>query len=560
MRTKGVVSLFVAACALLISRGAGAIPTPDNGACNDPNPGLYVTNSGTGVGLRGNSSNGIGVEGTSNNNDGMHAVSYHNSHSGIYAQNLASGGGGYGIYAGVGGTGQAVHGQNNNASGWAGYFDGRVWVSGGIQQPSDARLKRDIAELPYGLRDLVTLRPVTFKWKDRDRGEGRHLGFLAQDLQKVVPEMVDKNSSTGMLAVDYTALVPVLAKAIQEQHGTYQRLDARIATLEQRPVMSSMFSGGMNKTMLIVMLGALLFAVVRARRQRRDANAHTERQRGLVTTKGVTLLVVLGGVLCVSRGASATIATPDWGACLSNSPCLDISNTGFGIGLKGTSANGIGVEGTSSNNDGMHAVTYHNAHSAIYAQNLTASGGGYGIYASAGGVGQAVHGQNNNASGWAGYFDGRVWAAYGISQPSDARLKKDIADLPYGLRDLAALRAVIYKWKDKERGDGRHLGFLAQELQKVVPELVSKDASTGMLSVDYPALVPVLVKAIQEQQAIIQRQEVRIAALEQRPAMASMFGPDLSTFTAVAAIVAFLFVGLRQRRFKGAAPAHAGQP
>jgi len=202
----------------------------------------------------------------------MHAVTYHASHSGIYAQNLASGGGGYGIYAGVGGPGQAVHGQNTDSTGWAGYFDGKVYASQGFTS-SDARLKKDVADLSYGLRDLAALRPVTFKWKDPNRGDGRHLGFLAQELQKVVPEIVDKDAKTGMLAVDYPALVPLLVKAMQEQQATIQRQDARIANLEQRPIVSSMFPGEMGMLTALGALGALSFAALRAWRTRRDPRA-----------------------------------------------------------------------------------------------------------------------------------------------------------------------------------------------------------------------------------------------------------------------------------------------
>jgi hypothetical protein len=49
-------------------------------------------------------------------------------------------------------------------------------------------------------------------------------------------------------------------------------------------------------------------------------------------------------------------------------------------------------------------------------------------------------------------------------------------------------------------------GFIAQELQKIMPELVSEgNDKDKLLSVNYMAIIPVLTKAIQEQQAIIDR-------------------------------------------------------
>jgi len=179
---------------------------------------------------------------------------------------------------------------------------------------------------------------------------------------------------------------------------------------------------------------------------------------------------------------------------------------GSAIGVRGQSSNGTGMEATSTNGDGIHATTSNSSHSGLWVENLASGGGGWGVFATAGGTGHAVHGANSNSSGWAGYFDGKVYASAGYTS-SDARLKKDVADMSYGLKDIAALRAVTFKWKDQARGDGRQLGFIAQELQKVMPELVDKDSSTGMLAVNYPALVPVLVKVIQDQ-------EKRIAALE----------------------------------------------
>jgi hypothetical protein len=68
-------------------------------------------------------------------------------------------------------------------------------------------------------------------------------------------------------------------------------------------------------------------------------------------------------------------------------------------------------------------------------------------------------------------------------------------------------------------GDDRtQLGLIAQEVQKIVPEVVRADGPSQMLSVNYTALVPVMIKAVQEQQKIIEWQEARIDTLERRRA------------------------------------------
>jgi len=239
------------------------------------------------------------------------------------------------------------------------------------------------------------------------------------------------------------------------------------------------------------------------------------------------------GVVGTAQGANTAgvYGTGDYG----------VYGLGSAIGVRGQSSNGTGMEATSTNGDGIHATTSNSSHSGLWVENLASGGGGWGVFATAGGTGHAVHGANSNSSGWAGYFDGKVYASAGYTS-SDARLKKDVADMSYGLKDIAALRAVTFKWKDQARGDGRQLGFIAQELQKVMPELVDKDSSTGMLAVNYPALVPVLVKVIQDQ-------EKRIAALEGRtPMMSSLVSLDGIGGLAIALLPVGVVVAIRRRR------------
>ena len=89
---------------------------------------------------------------------------------------------------------------------------------------SDERLKESIWESPYGLDAVLEMNPVTYRWKDKSKGEQTELGFIAQDMQAIVPEVIGENSD-GMLSLDYPKLVAVMAKAIQE-------LTARVEELE----------------------------------------------------------------------------------------------------------------------------------------------------------------------------------------------------------------------------------------------------------------------------------------------------------------------------------------
>jgi hypothetical protein len=89
-------------------------------------------------------------------------------------------------------------------------------------------------------------------------------------------------------------------------------------------------------------------------------------------------------------------------------------------------------------------------------------------------------------------------AAGAWTNASDARLKKNIVDIKYGLSDVLRLQPRSYQMNSV---DGDFVGFIAQELQTVIPEVVTGDPEK-QLGVDYGSLVAVAFKAIQELKAI----------------------------------------------------------
>jgi hypothetical protein len=91
---------------------------------------------------------------------------------------------------------------------------------------------------------------------------------------------------------------------------------------------------------------------------------------------------------------------------------------------------------------------------------------------------------------------------------SDIRWKTDIKSIKYGINELMRLNSISYLWKVDaypEMGfdKGSQFGFIAQEFEKVIPELVRTDKD-GYKSIDYVKLTPILVVAIQEQQKQIE--------------------------------------------------------
>ena len=94
---------------------------------------------------------------------------------------------------------------------------------------------------------------------------------------------------------------------------------------------------------------------------------------------------------------------------------------------------------------------------------------------------------------------------------SDARLKENIVDLPLQLANVMALRPVEFDYIESE-GGGHQTGFIAQELQAVYPDAVG-EREDGMLTVTgWSKTEARLVKAIQEQQAIINSLKARLDA------------------------------------------------
>ena len=82
------------------------------------------------------------------------------------------------------------------------------------------------------------------------------------------------------------------------------------------------------------------------------------------------------------------------------------------------------------------------------------------------------------------------------------------------MTSVLGLTSVRYNWADPlSMGTQTEIGFIAQDVQSLFPEVVSR-GQDGILSLNYAQLVSPLAKAIQELHAIIQAQDARIKALE----------------------------------------------
>ena len=133
-----------------------------------------------------------------------------------------------------------------------------------------------------------------------------------------------------------------------------------------------------------------------------------------------------------------------------------------------------------------------------------------------------------------------------ISCSSDINLKKNIGDLGYGLSDLLQLNPVEYNWRSEDDSVSKSLGFIAQEVESIIPKLVITDASTGLKELNTIGLIPVLTKSIQELDLRFKNNDLRIKDLEDKIASMSAltYGPEASSSASSSGLLNDLVAGV----------------
>jgi hypothetical protein len=116
----------------------------------------------------------------------------------------------------------------------------------------------------------------------------------------------------------------------------------------------------------------------------------------------------------------------------------------------------------------------------------------------------------------------QVWATW-FTSTSDERVKENIVPLQSSLQQINRLRAVRYNIKKsyvsdsvmKKKQDLRknNIGFLAQEVEKIFPDLVTRSDSAGLYGINYIEMIPIIVDAIKEQSTTIDSLKIQIGTL-----------------------------------------------
>jgi hypothetical protein len=121
---------------------------------------------------------------------------------------------------------------------------------------------------------------------------------------------------------------------------------------------------------------------------------------------------------------------------------------------------------------------------------------------------------NSQATG-SGQINANGASAAAFGSFSDSRLKENIVDLPSQLDSIMALRPVEFDYIESE-GGGHQIGFIAQEVQTVYPDLIGERADGMLTLTDLNKNDARLIKAIQEMKAIIDTQASTITTLTDR--------------------------------------------
>jgi hypothetical protein len=185
---------------------------------------------------------------------------------------------------------------------------------------------------------------------------------------------------------------------------------------------------------------------------------------------------------------------------------VDIEDTFYKLLRLTSSSSGAGIELVSTSSDDWLVTTWANSfYLSNSTDNFTSQTDQY-IFTT--GAFRPVS-DNTKTLGSSGARWIAVYSVNGTIQTSDLRLKNNISNLNYGLDEVLKLRPVSYSWKSDP--SSKKIGLIAQEVQKIVPEVVTDGDYLGM---NYGELVPVLINAIQEQQKTIQALEEKLKVLE----------------------------------------------
>jgi hypothetical protein len=189
--------------------------------------------------------------------NGRSRGSYNQGQTGAFGICNNTSGNGAGLWgyvlnaAGTGNGNYALFGSANNLDNtYAAYLDGDVAYTGSLLEFSDRTLKQNIRTSALGLNILMQLRPTSYEFvthTSHSFPKGEHFGFIAQEVEEVLPSLVSEiivpnsldpdqmhsSGTTKYKGINYIELIPILTKSIQELNEKVDAQAVEIAKLSQ---------------------------------------------------------------------------------------------------------------------------------------------------------------------------------------------------------------------------------------------------------------------------------------------------------------------------------------
>jgi hypothetical protein len=107
-------------------------------------------------------------------------------------------------------------------------------ASGNITSLSDRRIKKDIKRIEGALDKVIQIGGYTFTRTDESNKNQRQSGVIAQEMLKVLPEVVQISEETGYYSVSYGNITALLIEALKEERVERLKLEERLACLENQ--------------------------------------------------------------------------------------------------------------------------------------------------------------------------------------------------------------------------------------------------------------------------------------------------------------------------------------
>ena len=220
------------------------------------------------------------------------------------------------------------------------------------------------------------------------------------------------------------------------------------------------------------------------------------------TALGANVTLTTDNTVVLGNGANVGIGTPAPAAGLHVLAGNNGVSSGTGVLISGPPTGTPNIELRGGSTAVTPYIDFAETNGVDYSTRLRSIGGVLNV-------------EGNGSGGLLMRVNGNVQAT-NVTYTSDARFKQHVRPLTSALASVLALRGVRYEWnalgvRHGGAAGAPQVGLLAQEVEKIYPELVSTNAD-GYKAVNYAQLTPVLIEALKEQQAQIEVLKAEAAA------------------------------------------------